>query len=113
MLDPANVRARTGIQEIVDIYIVLATKTLGSNEIARASRYLDRGLGIQPDNPELLAMKDTVNSKMEAATVTHGTASTAGQLARDNTTLQKQTALKKRNAAGRRRDVSAATGQDI
>jgi len=112
-LDPANVRARTGIQEIVDIYIVLATKTLGSNEIARASRYLDRGLGIQPDNPELLAMKDTVNSKMEAATVTHGTASTAGQLARDNTTLQKQTALKKRNAAGRRRDVSAATGRDI
>jgi len=112
-LDPANVKARAGIQEIVDIYITLAAKAVDSNEIARAGRYLDRGLDIQSDNPELLALKDSVNRRMESATVTHETARAGQQLTRNNTPLQKQPLLMKRQAAERRREVSAATDQDI
>jgi type II secretory pathway predicted ATPase ExeA len=112
-LDPANETARAGIQEIVDIYITLATKAANSNEIARAGRYLDRGLGIQPNNPALLALKDTVNNKMESSPVTPVSASAGGQSTRDSTTLRQQPPLKKRQAAGRRRDISATTGRDI
>ncbi len=57
-LDPRNETAHAGIQEIVDIYITLASKAADSNEIERAGRYLDRGLVIQPDNPELLALRN-------------------------------------------------------
>jgi len=112
-LDPANAKASAGVQEIVDIYITLAAKTADSNELEKAGRYLDRGLGIQPDNPELLALKDTVNSRMESATVTHETARAGKQLTRNNTPLQKQPLLMKRQAAERRREVSATTDQDI
>ena len=111
-LEPVNETARAGIQKIVDSYITLAAKAVDSNELAKAERYLDRGLDIQSDNPELLAMKDTVNNKMEAATVTHETVQAERQLTRESTTLQKQLSLRKRQAAGRMRDVSAATGQD-
>ena len=63
-LDPANETAREGIQEIVDIYITLAAKAADNNETERAGRYLERGLGIQPDHPELLAMKDRLDDNM-------------------------------------------------
>ena len=112
-LEPGNEMARAGIQEIVDIYITLAAKAVDSNDIARAERYLDRGLDIQSDNPELLALQGTVNSKIESATVTHGTARAGRQITRENTTLQKQPSLRKRQAADRRRDVSATTGLEI
>jgi type II secretory pathway predicted ATPase ExeA len=112
-LEPVNETARAGIQEIVDIYITLAARAVDNNELVRAVRYLDRGLDIQSDNPELLALKDTVNNKMESATVTHETARAGRQLTRENTTLQKQPSLRKRQAADRRRDVNTTTGQGI
>jgi type II secretory pathway predicted ATPase ExeA len=112
-LDPVNETARAGVQEIVDIYISLASKAVDSNEIARAERYLDRGLDIQSDNPELLALQDTVNSKMDSATVTRGTARAGQRLTRENTTLQEQPSLRKRQAADRRLDVNVTTGLEI
>ena len=112
-MEPVNETARAGIQEIVDIYITLATKAVDSNEIARAERYLDRGLDIQADNSELLVLKGAVDGKMEPATVKHERAREGRQLTRENTTVQKQPSLMKRRAADRRRDVSTSTGQEI
>ena len=112
-MEPVNETARAGIQEIVDIYITLAAKAVDSNEMARAGRYLDRGLDIQADNPELLALKGTVDGKMEPTTVKQERAREGRQLTRENTTIQKQPSLMKRRAADRRRDVSASTGQEI
>ncbi|MGB5177916.1 MAG: AAA family ATPase [Gammaproteobacteria bacterium] len=106
-LDPANEAARAGIQEIVDIYITLAAKATDSNELARAERYLERGLGIQADNPELLALQDTVNSKLESAPLTQAAASAETH---DNTALRLQPALTKRQPADRRRNISDTTG---
>ena len=110
-LDPENLKARAGIEEIVEIYIMLSTKAIDSNEITRAGRYIDRGLGIQPDNPELRALRDTVNSKVKFATVPQGTESAGGQLTRDNITLQRQPSMKKRQSADRNRKVNAASDQ--
>ena len=112
-MEPANETARAGIQEIVDIYITLAAKAVDSNEIARAGRFLDRGLDIQADNPELLALKGTVDGKMEPATVKHERAREGRQLTREKTTVQEQPSLMKRRAADRRHDVSTSTGQEI
>jgi len=112
-LDPENETARAGIQEIVDIYITLAAKAADNNDLARAGRYLDRGLDIQPDNPELLAMKDSFDSKMESSPGTQVSAGTGAQSTRDTSSLRKQPKLRKRQAAGRRRDVSTASGRDI
>ena len=112
-LDPANATATAGIQEIVDNYITLAAKAADNNEMARAGRYLERGLGIQPDNPELLAMKDSFDSKKGSSSATQVSAGAAGQSTRDATTLRKQPSLTKRQAAGRRRDINATSDRDI
>ncbi|RLA00507.1 MAG: hypothetical protein DRQ45_07250 [Gammaproteobacteria bacterium] len=112
-MEPVNETARAGIQEIVDIYITLAAKAVDGNEIARARRYLDRGLDIQADNPELLALKGTVDGKMEPATVKHERAREGRQLTRESTTVQKHPPLMKRRAADRRRDMSTTAGQEI
>ncbi|MGB5427471.1 MAG: AAA family ATPase, partial [Gammaproteobacteria bacterium] len=114
-LDPANETARAGIQEIIDIYITLAARAADNNEMERAGRYLDRGLGIQPDNPELMAMKDRFDGKINTSSVTRMTAGRTGQSTSASTPLFKQPSLtlKKRQAAGRRLDVNAASDRDI
>jgi type II secretory pathway predicted ATPase ExeA len=109
--DPLNETARAAIQEIVVIYTTLAAKAADNNQIERAERYLDRGLRIQPDDPDLLALKDTLDRRLEAAPVNRGTASPGVQLTSDNTTLREQPTLTKRRAADRRRDLNAATGE--
>lgn len=111
-LDPQNETARAGIQEIVDIYITLAEKAADSKDMVRAGRYLDRGLGIQPDNPELLAMKESFESKMESPPVAQLSAGPGEQSTRDSTTLRKQLPLRKRQARERRRDISAMSDGD-
>ena len=113
-LDPANETAREGIQEIVDIYITLAAKAADNNETERAGRYLERGLGIQPDHPELIAMKDRLDDNTGSSPVPQVSAGTTGQPTGDFfTTLRKQSSLKKRQAAGRRRDVNPTSDRDI
>jgi type II secretory pathway predicted ATPase ExeA len=56
-LDPASNDARAGIQEIVDLYVLLTRKAIYRRDNRRAGRYIDRGLSIQPGNRELLALK--------------------------------------------------------
>jgi type II secretory pathway predicted ATPase ExeA len=109
--DPLNETARAAIHEIVVIYTTLAAKAVGNSDIERAERYLDRGLLIQPDDPDLLALKDSIDRSMAAAPVTRETASPGVQLTRDNTTSQEQPPLIKRQAAERRHDLGTATAQ--
>jgi type II secretory pathway predicted ATPase ExeA len=64
-LDPANEDARAGIEEIVSLYMILAKKAVDRQNNDRAKRYIDRGLSIQPDNRELLALKDSIDRNMD------------------------------------------------
>jgi type II secretory pathway predicted ATPase ExeA len=115
-LDAKNETARAGIQEIVEIYITLARKAIDANEMARAGRYLDRGLGIQPDNPDLVALKASLDSDAEVATITPAPqkkASESRQLTRDNMPLQKRPAVMKRMAAESRRSSPAPSSLGI
>ena len=110
--DPDNETAREGIQSIVDIYITLAAKAAGNNEIERANRYLDRGLGIQPGNADLLSLKNTVDSRMESTPVTQAATASAQQARRETVSGRNPSPLVKRHAAGRRLDISATMGGD-
>lgn len=60
-LDPANEAAHAGIQEIVDVYIRLVKMAIYRNDNDGTERYLGRGLSLQPDNRELLALRDSFN----------------------------------------------------
>ncbi|MCG6899877.1 MAG: AAA family ATPase [Gammaproteobacteria bacterium] len=110
--DPYNATALAGIQEIVDIYSRLAAKAERNNELEKAERYLDRGLGIQPDNPDLLALKDRIDRRMETVPVNPWTASPGGQTTRVNSPAGGKPSLLKRQAADRRLDPRAMTGED-
>jgi type II secretory pathway predicted ATPase ExeA len=106
-LDADNAAARAGIQEIVNNYIALAQQAIDANELARAARYLERGLGVQPDNPELVALKasldddSTVVAEAEAASSER--ADEPRQLTRESMPLQKRPPMMKRLAADRQR----------
>jgi hypothetical protein len=106
-LDPHNETALAGIQEIVDIYSKLATKAAGNNELEKAERYLDRGLGIQPDNPDLLALKDRIDRAMVTVPVIPQATSLGVELTPGNTPLGEKSSLIKRQAADRRLDPTA------
>ena len=73
LLDPANDDANEGIQEIVDRYITLARTAANQHENARARRYVTRGLRIQPENRELLALQDSINRAIQSASADTGT----------------------------------------
>jgi tetratricopeptide (TPR) repeat protein len=103
--DPENATARAGIEEIVVIYRTLATDAVENNEFERAGRYLDRALRIQPANPDLLALKDTIERSLETPPVTATSATPVVQLTHDDTTLRQPPSLKKRQAADRRLDI--------
>jgi len=109
--DPENEIARAGIEKIVLIYRTLAAKAAADDDIERADRYLDRGLRIQPDNAGLLALKDSIDRKMSATPETTKTSSPDAQLTQENTTVREPPALKKRQAADRRLDLTATSGQ--
>jgi type II secretory pathway predicted ATPase ExeA len=61
-LDPDNASAHKGIQQIVGLYAALSRKAMSRQQTDRAARYLDRGLSIQPNNRQLLALQ----SRLEA-----------------------------------------------
>jgi hypothetical protein len=107
--DPENEIARQGIQKIVEIYITLAAKAADNDEMERAGRYLDRGLGIQPDNSGLLSLKNTIDSRRETTSVSQGAAASEMQPMRDIPT-GRPSPLVKRQAAGRRLDIGMLTG---
>ena len=108
-LDADNETARAGIQEIVAIYIALAQKAIDASEPARAARYLDRGLGIQPDNPDLLALQASLDDDgtviATTAPATQEQASAPRPLTRESMPLQKRPPMMKRQAADNQRAV--------
>lgn len=57
-LDPDNAEAREGIEQIVARYVLLTNKAFAQRERMKANRYIARGLSLQPDNSELLALKN-------------------------------------------------------
>ena len=69
-LDPASEDARAGIQEIVELYVVLTRKAVNRRDNDRAGRYIDRGLSIQPGNRELLALKKGIDRNTGSAPTT-------------------------------------------
>ena len=112
--DADNETARAGIQEIVDIYITLARKAIDNSELARADRYLDRGLGIQPDNPDLLALKASLDDDTTVvATTAPAPKEQAGaprQLTRESMPLQKRPPMMKRQDAVNQRTAPGSLG---
>jgi type II secretory pathway predicted ATPase ExeA len=70
--DPDNKEARDGIQEIIRLYIILARKSVDRNNDDRAKRYITRGLRIQPDNSELLALKESIESSIDKVVIVEG-----------------------------------------
>ena len=109
-LDPASEDARAGIQEIIDLYIIFTRKAVDLLEYDRAERYLARGLGIQPDNSELLALKGSIDSHEGSVPVSQQAVSARGRLTREG--MMSQTFLIKRQAEDRRREVSVPAGLD-
>jgi general secretion pathway protein A len=70
--DPDNKEARDGIQEIIRLYIILSRKSVDRNNNDRAMRYITRGLSIQPDNKELLALKESIDSSIDNVVIVEG-----------------------------------------
>ena len=123
LLDPANDDANEGIQEIVDRYITLVRTAADQHENARAKRYVTRGLSIQPENRELLALQDSIDRAIQSAssdtgTVAQGegasleTASSGERPIRDSLIQGIRTFFEKRKAEARSGVVHTPAGWD-
>jgi type II secretory pathway predicted ATPase ExeA len=60
VLDPGNNDARQGLKLIAERYVVLARLANKRRNSKLARVYISRGLGIQPDNRDLLALQDSM-----------------------------------------------------
>jgi hypothetical protein len=56
-LDPDNAAAHAGIEQIVERYKLLAHRAIAQQDEIKAERYISRGLSIEPDDGELLALQ--------------------------------------------------------
>jgi hypothetical protein len=56
-LDPHNRQARSGFAHIADRYYWLAKKNFDDGKDKFARQYVDTGLQVKPDHPELLALR--------------------------------------------------------
>jgi tetratricopeptide (TPR) repeat protein len=52
-IDPANLEAQQGLDDIKETYINWATSALRDNEWSNAIRYYERALRIDPDDPDV------------------------------------------------------------
>ena len=57
-LAPDNTQAVAGLGQITERYVLLANKALGKKDRVMADRYIARGLSLQPDHSQLLALKE-------------------------------------------------------
>ena len=123
LLDPANNEAKEGIQEIVNRYISLVKTAAARSENARARRYVTRGLSIQPENRELLALQDSIDRAIQDASaapgpVAHGegdlleTASPEERPIQDSLIQGIKTFFEKRKAEARSGVVHTPAGWD-
>ena len=62
ILEPGNDEALFGIERIVARYIVLARQALDQQDKNKSSRYIDRGLSINPTDKRLLTLRDSLNT---------------------------------------------------
>ena len=122
-LDPASEDAHAGIQEIVDLYVVLTRKALNRRDHDRAGRYIDRGLSIQPWNPQLLALKkgldrNMVNVPTRTATAARrvpaaqGTVNSREQVVHESMMSRITTFFNNRKAEAKRGEVEIPAGWD-
>ena len=124
-LDPASEDARAGIQEIVDLYVVLTRKAANRRDNDRAGRYIDRGLSIQPWNRELLALKkgidrNTVSVRVPTRTTAaarrvpaaQGTVNSREQVVHENMMSRITTFFNNRKAEAKRGEVKIPAGWD-
>lgn len=88
VLDPHNERAWAGLQNIARRYIQLARARLDSGELTAAAEFVRRGLTVEPNSQELLALHSRLNSLLDAppdsAEVERLTALARRQMAREN-----------------------------
>jgi type II secretory pathway predicted ATPase ExeA len=68
-LDPGNSDARSGIDQIVARYTRLATDALDEKDNKKARQYIERGFTINPDNEDLAALQDRMNTPLVAVVV--------------------------------------------
>jgi len=66
ILEPGNDEALFGIERIVARYIVLARKALDQQDKNKSSRYIERGLSINPTDKRLLALRDSLHTPVVA-----------------------------------------------
>lgn len=57
-LEPDNKEAHAGIEQIVERYVLLTNRAVEKQDEINADRYISRGLSLQPDNSELLALRE-------------------------------------------------------
>ncbi|MGB5425350.1 MAG: hypothetical protein WBN95_01065, partial [Gammaproteobacteria bacterium] len=122
-LDPANEDARAGIQEIVDLYVIISRKAVNRGDNGRAGRYIDRGLSIQPGNRELLALKNGIDRYTGSAPtrttagarrvpVAQGTVNAREQAMQESMMSRITTFFKNRKAEAERGEVEVPVGWD-
>jgi len=68
-LEPDNAEAIEGISQIVEHYVLLTNKALAKQDRMAADRYIARGLSIEPDNGELLALKEELQVASDSTDV--------------------------------------------
>jgi serine/threonine-protein kinase PpkA len=56
-IDPENEQAKVGPERVANKYGVLARSQMNRRRYAKANEYIDRGLKIDPSNPELIALR--------------------------------------------------------
>jgi Tfp pilus assembly protein PilF len=56
-IDPENEQAKAGPERVADRYGDLARSQMNRRRYAKANEYIDRGLEIDPSNPELIALR--------------------------------------------------------
>jgi len=115
-LEQGNEEARAGIQEIVEVYATLIRKTLNRRDNDRAGEYLDRALSIQPDNHELLALKDDLESNISRSSSGNArrvSASQGGEPTMQERMMSRITTFfNKRKAEAKRGEVRVPSGWD-
>jgi type II secretory pathway predicted ATPase ExeA len=122
-LDPANEDARAGIQEIVDLYVIISRKAVNRGDNDRAGRYIDRGLSIEPGNRELLALKNGIDRYTGSAPtrtaagarrvpVAQGTVNAREQAMQESMMSRITTFFKNRKAEAKRGEVEVPVGWD-
>jgi len=117
--DPANEAAQAGIREIVDLYVTLARKAVTQQDRDNASRYVERGLSIQPGNRELLSLQDRFESNKgnplvveRGVPVSKGTLSAMEQASREDIISRITTFFQKRKDGANRTEKTIPSGWD-